>query len=520
MHAIKRQRNTSAKALTALSIILVLAVFRHISRADSFVSTDDKDSSSQELGGRRSLFFRPSHHIPVKRCISRVRTLPPTLPTEEGAVGDIKRITADWEHISAYVQSCDFQSKQNISNAVSKTRGIVIPSAGHAMFAHTWVVVTILRETLGCSLPIEIVFNGKEELDFDLAEQLKMMSDVTLVDASLITLPLHHRPMNWTQVFGQAKYVHATGYSFKAYVLAFVTKFDEVLVLDSDNLPLQNPEALFESPQYLKKGSSFWPDWWQRSRTQQIPFFLDVDPFAYNTFGLQAPWEVSDHPMTATESGTMMLDRRRHADVMEFIWLLNSHPEVTFAWMHGDKDTYRLAFHLANKSSDFAQVPTPPGQALDAHPGNMPFYRHTGMVQHDWNGVMAFLHRTSTAKFNPDQQKWRHVDYVTSPLTHRQAELVVNNGDGWQLGQLNMEFEKYCCGLTDFEAHKLAAVREEFLQSQTGCSIHECDIPQTGDGLPVMAFPPEIAFALTNATEVIHQMDKLYAVMQQAKRRR
>ncbi len=41
---------------------------------------------------------------------------------------------------------------------------------------------------------------------------------------------------------------------------------------------------------------------------------------------------------------------------MEFIWLLNSHPEVTFAWMHGDKDTYRLAFHLANKSSDFAQV--------------------------------------------------------------------------------------------------------------------------------------------------------------------
>ena len=42
--------------------------------------------------------------------------------------------------------------------------------------------------------------------------------------------------------------------------------------------------------------------------------------------------------------------------MIEFIWLLNSHPEVTFSWMHGDKDTYRLAFHLANKSSEFAQV--------------------------------------------------------------------------------------------------------------------------------------------------------------------
>ncbi|KAL0031384.1 hypothetical protein WJX79_007994 [Trebouxia sp. C0005] len=206
MHAIKRQRNVSAKALTALSIILVLAVFRHISRANSFVSTDGEDSSSQELGGRRSLFFRASRHTPpVKRCIPKVSSVPPTLTTEKGAVGDIKRITADWEHISAYVNSCDFQSKQNASNAVSKTRGIVIPSAGHAMFAHTWVVVTILRETLGCSLPIEIVYNGQEELDGDLAERLKMMTNVTLVDASLITLPSHHRPMNWTQSFGQAK---------------------------------------------------------------------------------------------------------------------------------------------------------------------------------------------------------------------------------------------------------------------------------------------------------------------------
>ena len=146
----------------------------------------------------------------------------------------------------------------------------------------------------------------------------------------------------------------------------------------------------------------------------------------------------------------------------------------------------------------------------------MPFYLHTGMVQQDWDGNMAFLHRTSSAKFKPQDATWRHVHYVTSPLSHHQAELAVGNGDGWQLGQLNMEFEKYCCGLTDFEAHKLAAVREEFLASQSGCSIHECDIPQTKEELPIMAFPTDIAFAQTNATEVVHQMDELYAVMQQA----
>lgn len=135
------------------------------------------------------------------------------------------------------------------------------------------------------------------------------MTGVTLVDASLVSLPSHHRPMNWTQDIGMSKYTHATGFSFKAYVLAFVTTFDEVLLLDSDNLPLLNPEGLFSSPQYLKRGSSFWPDFWQRTRTQDIPFLLDVDPFAYNTFGIPAPWEVSNHPMNATESGTMIIDR-------------------------------------------------------------------------------------------------------------------------------------------------------------------------------------------------------------------
>lgn len=148
----------------------------------------------------------------------------------------------------------------------------------------------------------------------------------------------------------------------------------------------------------------------------------------------------------------------------------------------------------------------------------MPFYKHTGMVQHDWDGNLAFLHRTSTAKFKPHESSWRHVHYITSPLSHKQAELGMNNGDGWQLGQLNMEFEKYCCGLTDFEAHKLAAVREEFLATQSGCSIHACNIPQTPEGLPLMAFPPEIAFGKTSGAEVIRQMDRLYAVMQQARR--
>ena len=48
--------------------------------------------------------------------------------------------------------------------------------------------------------------------------------------------------------------------------------------------------------------------------------------------------------------------RARHADVLEWLWFLNSHRKPVSKWMWGDKDTYRLAFALADKADHFQQV--------------------------------------------------------------------------------------------------------------------------------------------------------------------
>jgi len=45
-----------------------------------------------------------------------------------------------------------------------------------------------------------------------------------------------------------------------------------------------------------------------------------------------------------------------HADVLEWVWFLNSYPEVMYRTMYGDKDTFRIAFHLAGKAEMFSQV--------------------------------------------------------------------------------------------------------------------------------------------------------------------
>lgn len=48
--------------------------------------------------------------------------------------------------------------------------------------------------------------------------------------------------------------------------------------------------------------------------------------------------------------------RQKHDDVLEWIMFLNLHADMLYSIIWGDKDTYRLAFHLAGKDRGFSQV--------------------------------------------------------------------------------------------------------------------------------------------------------------------
>ena len=108
----------------------------------------------------------------------------------------------------------------------------------------------------------------------------------------------------------------ALGYDFKAFVLAYVTSFDRVLLLDADNILLRNPDALFSGKEghgdiFNQHGALFWPDWGQRHEDNStlLADFLDVNPAAYTTFGLSVPWRGVTEPFRFTESGQLLFDR-------------------------------------------------------------------------------------------------------------------------------------------------------------------------------------------------------------------
>lgn len=120
----------------------------------------------------------------------------------------------------------------------------------------------------------------------------------------------------------------------------------QVLLLDSDNLPTQDPAVLLNTPAFTNHGFLTWPDFWHN---------LWMEPAVYHLLNLTVPWE-ADPQGLAAESGQLLIDRARHADVLEWLWLLNAHKGLVHQCLVGDKDTYRLAFQLAGKGRDYQQV--------------------------------------------------------------------------------------------------------------------------------------------------------------------
>jgi hypothetical protein len=60
---------------------------------------------------------------------------------------------------------------------------------------------------------------------------------------------------------------------------------------------------------------------------------------------------------------TLCLAACCHADVLEWTWFLNAFSKGhLYEFMYGDKDTYSVAFGLANKAHMYQHMNMPPGE--------------------------------------------------------------------------------------------------------------------------------------------------------------
>ncbi|MEO9874670.1 MAG: hypothetical protein ABJM26_13355 [Anderseniella sp.] len=227
--------------------------------------------------------------------------------------------------------------------------GIVICAGGAVMLANSYVLVRVLRDIHKSELPIEIWHLGPAEMPEFLARIFVRMGCV-VKDA-----------LSVSQSEGLKI---CDGWQLKVFALRH-SSFEQVILLDADQVPLRDPVALFEWPEYRDTGAVFWPD------------VVDIasDNPIWNMLDLQ------QDQVRSWESGQMCINKKMHWRTICLVLAINERADTFYRFVYGDKDTFLLAWKMTGSS--FALVP------------HLPFQSERFLVQRDFEGKPVFQHHTN-----------------------------------------------------------------------------------------------------------------------------
>ncbi|KAL4424089.1 hypothetical protein ABPG75_001390 [Micractinium tetrahymenae] len=378
------------------------------------------------------------------------------------------------------------------------TRGIVLAVGGGTYAANAFVNLWVLRRHLNCTLPVAIMYWGASRLDAinnsTQAFLREHISDLQLIDASRLPYPGHHR-----RLFPPGNDDMFNGWKVKMFAL-YAAPFDEVLILDGDSTPLQDPAPLFEHPAFRRHGVMAWPD----NLCERVVLYRQV--------GVEDPWRGARYGPWQGETGQLLLSRRMHPDVLEWLLFLNTHDEFTYFYSYGDKDTLLAAFQLAGKAGQFYQASMRACLSSPTVQGKQAM-RVLGFLQHAPDLSLAFLHRAG-----PFGRKYDPAEDEAKPLSH----VMVQPSCQW-----NSKRAPFGPTVAVPRQSVHPARRCRFDLGNVSAALAACGVPETpGKGLQkgllgdACAHPP--VFEVGEATalaELQRQSDAAFAFLRAAKKR-
>eukprot|EP00798_Chlamydomonas_sp_ICE-L_P006699 gene6699-3368_t len=282
--------------------------------------------------------------------------------------------------VCSHIKSKEFKARVKRIRDNNLT-GIVMSAGGALFIANALVTLKVVREHMNCSLPIELVWQKREEMDGTTWKSIEStFAPIRGIDLSTMRHPVLSlvREVKLERFLGKvfallvSEFRHVLMVDadsmpvqwLKRVFFLLVSEFGHVLMVDADSIPVQDPLNFFQHPLYQAAGNLMWPDAWQGK----------VQGRAYQTFGLkpavvQLPGNVfmsmsgSKHQGSPVLAVTLLLDVRMsmQLDALEYLVWINSHPKEMEGVMWGDKDSFAMAFALAGKAHMYSQVAVPPG---------------------------------------------------------------------------------------------------------------------------------------------------------------
>lgn len=242
------------------------------------------------------------------------------------------------------------------------SNGIVM--IGGSKFTWLSYLSLVSLRNAGSTLPVEIIMPQHD----DFVKEKDMCTEyLPRLNAACVVLP---------DVLGasvmQKWSSRIASYQLKSLAL-MVSSFQNVLLLDSDNVVVQNPDKLFESKLFKQYGMITWPDYWERTIS---PVFYDIagvevnelKRVRYNRFPLalkdpkknnidpsekdKVPYHDLEGtiPNLSTESGQLLINKGDHACALLLSMYYNMlGPKLYYKLFslgeqgEGDKDTFPAA---------------------------------------------------------------------------------------------------------------------------------------------------------------------------------
>lgn len=234
-----------------------------------------------------------------------------------------------------------------------------------------WLALLSVRSlrAQNCQLPVEVFVPSLEELELELCSRI-----FPVMNARCVHLP--------TVLFGEkselAEKFKFLGYQYKSLAI-LLSSFENVLLLDSDNVPAYAPDHLFRKDPFASRGFIVWPDFWHRttspdyykiagvevSKTKLLPRYneRDGDYIDQDVPGADFDWENSSFheregsiPDPSSESGQLMISKKTHMNSLLLALYYNLYgPDYYYplfsqgAQGEGDKETFLAATIATHK---------------------------------------------------------------------------------------------------------------------------------------------------------------------------
>ncbi|KXS09868.1 glycosyltransferase family 71 protein [Gonapodya prolifera JEL478] len=232
-----------------------------------------------------------------------------------------------------------------------RTRGIAI-AVGNAQVRMAMVAIRSVRAS-GCTLPIEIMYGGDDDLSPDNRDKLLSFASGSegggdgydVVTRDVLSLMDNSRVGAW-------------GWALKPFAVLFAS-FSEVLFMDSDVLWFANPDEVFADAVFVETGTLFFTDRRTLFGISDASYTFATSLLSSSLRPVPASLRSNNAILARTsthqqESGVLAVDKTRLTSLYGLLAAckLNSFPErdEVYKLVFGDKETFWLGWEAAGAS--------------------------------------------------------------------------------------------------------------------------------------------------------------------------